>query len=1328
MNPNTLMQTTPSSQTLRLSAVLFFLALAAQAGNVFRADTADALNLPTAWTGGATPTAADVAVWNNAVQVNNTSLLGADTNWAGIQMLDPALPVTINAGNTLTLGAAGIDMSQATNGLTLANAVSNAVSQTWNVAGGQMLTVSGVVSGPGTAVLTQSGNGTLVLGAANTYSGGTVVNGGSVQPGNAASFGTGAVTNNGGTLSFATFPASGVIKNTVNFTGTSRIDMAGFGSLFVLSGALSGNGTILVTNDTASGSTLTFGGNGNGGGNMTAFTGSIVVVTNASGTPSAGTLRFNNSSANNNVGNPAMSVDLGINSTVIFASRNNTTTSIGELKGGPGTAVSGNTGNAGGTANYSIGGKNTSSTFNGNFVNKSATAITALTKVGAGAFTMTGTNTFTGPITISAGTLQMGDGGADGVLGGGNVANAAALVFNRSDAYIIGNNITGAGTVTVQAGGIQTYTGTNSSSGATIISQGTLVLGASGLLSCPISVAAGATFDVSQNPSFSLNQTLSGYGTVTGLLAAAGGTISPGGSGAAGTLNFSNGITESGNANHALELSGVGGTNDLINIVGDLTVSGINNITLSHFGGGTIPNGTYTLFTYSGNLVGGLGNFAVFAPGGNIGTLANPPNQITVTIQAGGRGPTNLTWVGDGGANIWDFGASNWVNGATSLAFQTGDSVRFDAAGAANPNVNLNVTVLPASVTVSNTTDYTISGNGNISDQSGLLQTALIKTNAGTLTLLTTNSYSGPTIIGGGTLVVSYLANGALPSGIGAASSSPTNLVFFGTTLGYIGASAGTDRGATLNGAGGTFDVISGTTLTLGGALTGPGALTKFDTGTLTLNVPNTYSGGTVISNGVLALGGNLANSDGAGGSGLGATNNPVTFYGGTLQLFGYSGSTSPNYNTVYNPLVVPAGQSGTLRMWPRGPGNSGANSGLKSSLTGSGTLNLVVNYIRDNLDGNWSAFTGLINVTPKPSGGGDEMRINNSFGYANASVFLNDGVLMDYQLAANATVDIGELGGTSLSSVGTGSLSPANTTWRVGFKNTDQTFNGTIASSVSITKVGTGTWSLSGLNTYTGSTTISNGVLALTNGVSGDGAISGSASIFINAGAALDVIGRSDGTLPLNPGQVISGNGTLRGILDTTAGGTVSPGGGITGGLGTLTVTNTINLGGTAWMKLNRASSPNSDRLVSAPASGINYGGTLVVTNTGPALQAGDTFTLFSATTLNNSFTLALPNYYAWNTSQLSVSGQISVTAVLPPPAITNVDFSQLSAGSITLNANNGAPNGPVVVLTSTNLALPLSGWTTVISTTFDGSGNLSLPVTVDPTLPQSFYLLQVY
>ena len=363
----------------------------------------------------------------------------------------------------------------------------------------------------------------------------------------------------------------------------------------------------------------------------------------------------------------------------------------------------------------------------------------------------------------------------------------------------------------------------------------------------------------------------------------------------------------------------------------------------------------------------------------------------------------------------------------------------------------------------------------------------------------TANSYTGPTVIGGGTLVASTLANGTLNSSIGAASSNPTNLVFFGSTLSYVGPTTGTDRGATLNGSGGTFDVAPGVTLTNSGTMTGPGALTLTDSGSLVLLNPNTYAGGTVLSNGVLALGSNPANNDVAGHSGVGPTNEPVTFYGGALQLYGVGLAVGNNYNTFYNPLVVPAGQTGTLYMFPRGPVNSGAASGLQSSLTGSGTLNLVVNYLRDDLSGDWSAFPGVINATSYT--GSDEMRINNNFGYANATIDLNDGVILDRSYTANTTNDIGALNGTANATVGPGTGSGAYPTYRVGWLNTDATFNGVIENDgvTTIIKVGSGRWTLNGYNYWTGPTIVSNGVLAEANGLS-------STNIYICAGAFLDI------------------------------------------------------------------------------------------------------------------------------------------------------------------------------------------------------------------------------
>jgi hypothetical protein len=238
------------------------------------------------------------------------------------------------------------------------------------------------------------------------------------------------------------------------------------------------------------------------------------------------------------------------------------------------------------------------------------------------------------------------------------------------------------------------------------------------------------------------------------------------------------------------------------------------------------------------------------------------------------------------------------------------------------------------------------------------------------------------------------------------------------------------------------------------------------------------------------------------------------------------------------------------------------------------------------------------------------------------------------------------------------------------------------------------------------------------------DGALPNTPSIYIAAGASLDVSGRSDGNISLLNGQVLSGNGTVRGSADTFGGGAIAPGDGLSGNVGTLTVTNALSLGNITWMKLNRAADQTSDLLVSP--NPINFGGTLVVTNVGPTLRVGDTFTLFNAPSFNGAPALVLPGLYTWNTDNLTVNGTITVTGVFQP-VISSADFSTLASGSITLNVTNGIPNSTFEVLSSTNVSLSVSNWTPLTTSTLDGFGDFSGSITVDPTLPRQFFLLQM-
>jgi regulation of enolase protein 1 (concanavalin A-like superfamily) len=132
--------------------------------------------------------------------------------------------------------------------------------------------------------------------------------------------------------------------------------------------------------------------------------------------------------------------------------------------------------------------------------------------------------------------------------------------------------------------------------------------------------------------------------------------------------------------------------------------------------------------------------------------------------------------------------------------------------------------------------------------------------------------------------------------------------------------------------------------------------------------------------------------------------------------------------------------------------------------------------------------------------------------------------------------------------------------------------------------------------------------------------------------------------------GGSLGGTGTIGGAVTVQSGGALTPG---VGGIGTLTINNTLSLAGTTAMEIsNSGGTLTSDRI--SGVSTLAYGGALVVTNVGPsALAAGNSFTLFSASTRTGSFSsITLPSLsagLAWNTSQLSVNGTISVTGTLP-------------------------------------------------------------------------------
>lgn len=974
-------------------------------------------------------------------------------------------------------------------------------------------------------------------------------------------------------------------------------------------------------------------------------------------------------------------------------------------------------------------------------INSGTIVAEKLTLVGPNAVT----NAYATLTLAGSGAIYLGSGGLVGNVGYSNTAYTMTLsggtLGAKADYSIVGNG-TLSGTLTVKAadlannpynitntgvwsgtggslaktgGGVLTLTKNNTYSGTTTISEGTLALASTGSISnsSQISVASGATLDVSAVSGAALlgSQILSGSGAVNGSMTAlSGSTLRPGGLLAAGTLTFSNSLTQAGSVTTAFDLSDdpIGKPNDFLNILGDLNLSGTNTMSINALGATPAAGTVYKLIQYGGNFNGGLTNFQL----ANIsGSLSNNVSGKTIdlVVQSSTRAATNVTWLGGLGGNAWDtIATANWLNGAARDIFVSGDNVRFDDTGATNPIVTLVGSVSSSATVVETASNYTFTGSGTL-DGTG----SLTKTNSGTLTILTANNgYSGSTIIGGGILEVSKLASGSLLSGIGSSSSDPASLVFYGTTLRYLGGNVASDRGATLNGAGATIEVTNAAAaLTLSGTLTGSGALAKTGPGTLILSGNGGYAGPTTVSNGTLQVNSAI--------SAVGT--NEIIFVGGTVAL---NVSGQQTYANALNVLAASGLNSA-----------GGNNNVITGPWSGSGTLNLSIatnGTFTINKDMTTS-FTGTIALGNSDgffrfNAGGSSSGAQQSTGSPAATFDLGTGyATLLNRNGGNTTYYLGGLAGGPDTSVRGSSNAGSPNTYQVGDNNASTAFAGTIANGgggsaalVSLLKAGTGTLTLEGTNTYGGETTISNGVLAL----SGYGAIRSTPTITLLSGAVLDASGRTDGALVLNSGQTLLGEGEVRGSVNIRSNATVSPGPSA-GVIGKLTITNALTLqpGGILLMDVDHSSATND--VIEGLAS-VTYGGTLSLNPYSVDLTSR--FKLFSATSYSGAFDLITPVSpgagWVWDVSSLAVDGTLKVkTFVVTQPNITT---ASVAGTDLTLSGTGGPAYLSYTVYASSDVSLPLASWIAVGTGNFKGDGSFVLTIPFDTSGFQQFYAVQ--
>jgi len=758
--------------------------------------------------------------------------------------------------------------------------------------------------------------------------------------------------------------------------------------------------------------------------------------------------------------------------------------------------------------------------------------------------------------------------------------------------------LSGAGNLNITGSGILTLGAADTYSGSTLIGSGTLALGASGSLASPqIMLGSGTTFDVSAlggaySPSAA--QTISGFGTINGLVTATTGYIQPGSNSVTGTLTFGGGLAENGGVTNTFVLPG-----DKIAIGSGTTLSasGVNVVQIT---GALSAGADYTLFDYSGgSFSGSVANFTLTGAGVN-GYLTNDVSAQAIKLHALSslRAPTSVVWVGNSTANNWDAGVTtNWLNAGALDDFLTGDTAVFDNQGGVNPNVNIASSVSPALVVVNTSSNYVFTGTGSITGSGG------ITVSNGSLTIASTNSYTGPTVLAGGFLIISNIANGLTSSPIGAASVAAANVVFNGGTLDYFGPTASTDHGITLTNGGGVIDIGGAATLTLNGSIVGNGGLTKIDTGSLTLATASSYGGNTVVSNGVLTL-----NDASAAGSGS------ITLYGGNLKL----GAVKPN-NTV--------NVAGNAQVTG---GNGSGNTGIKN-VTGSANLLLAVTTGVFDLTGDMSTYSGSITFS---NAGGGGVRFNGSKGSALATWDLGAGPMDLNERAGSTSNNIGALiGGSSTTLSGRGgSGNSGATTYYIGANGLNTIFGGVIqngngasgstpstGSPTSINKVGSGTLTLNGVSTFTGTAVVNGGAL------SGVGTISGATTF--NAGTTLSAGTNGVGTLTFGGNLTLNAASTNSFAVTTVGGvsnsvtvsGTLNPNGSvikITSGtslaVGTYTLFNYTGISGSF------NATPVFDVAPAATASIVDTGSgqiNLVIATPGPSGPASITNSISGST-----------------------------------------------------------------------------------------------------------------
>ncbi len=845
--------------------------------------------------------------------------------------------------------------------------------------------------------------------------------------------------------------------------------------------------------------------------------------------------------------------------------------------------------NANTTSSFTLTGTSTANnTYAGIYANN-GTSNNKLIKNGTGKWILTGANTFTGGTTVNAGILQLNDTNTLQTLTGSlTMAGGTLIVSGTSPLSIVTQAV---GTLTLSANTSSTIklvdagvaTGTSLTTSNTTLAPAngtTLYLDSSNGGTLTLGSTAGAAF----TPwAVVTDATGSGFGSIVSSQLVRDTTTTPlaTGSNASGTD-----FTTDGGGTLTLA-PGAHATDSLF----------INGLTPAV---GTLDLGANTL-SFTSNALGMAGSSAYTIQNGQLGASAS---TLTATIVGTGAltvtstissGAGSLVKAGPGtmvlsGANVYTGGTT--ISGGVLAA---GASSTTAGSGAATTITNGPTGTGLVTVNPNSTLDVAgntlavggLSGSGTISNSSTIadgtlkiVNTATARTFAGILadgpskklnvtvtgnaageTLSgVTNTYTGVTTIDGGKLTA-VLNAGGVASGIGASSNAASNLVILNGGSLSINDSV-TDRLFTI---GNNATILS---------TSRPNSFTN--TGAIAFATPNQANTLTLTSGGQTLFFAPQITDNGSGitsvaigsGNGTGAPGSGLTIAGTNNSYTG--ATTSSNGNGAYYTVVKLA--------------NGGQNSSIGAS---------------SNAASNWTFANG---ATVFYIGSGDSTDRN-------------------YTLSANnITWDSSGTGALVMSGAATYGGAAQTRTINFQGSNTNNNIYGGVLSDngafpLFVSKSGTGTWLLTGANTYTGGTNIGNGILQVGNG-STTGNL-GSGGVYNNAALAYN---RSD---TLTESNAITGAGTLTqagaGKLILTGANTYT--GTTTISQGTLIVNG--SLGNTA-VSVNNGGTLGGSGVIGGPVT-VNSGGTLSPGNSPGLLTVNNNLNYLTGSTFK--FELAYNN-----------------------------------------------------------------------------------------------------